>query len=75
MPGRLAVSRSFGDYEAKLPAYNGNPKCIIAIPEIKSFPITEDLDFIVLACDGVYDKLKNKDVAKTIWSSGVRSQT
>ena len=73
LPGRLSVSRSFGDIVAKLPANGGNPNWIIAVPEIKSFPITEDLDFIVLACDGVYDKMKNKEVWKTIWSNAVRS--
>ena len=31
-PGKLSVSRSFGDIEAKLPKYEGNPKVLIAKP-------------------------------------------
>jgi hypothetical protein len=29
MPGRLSVTRTFGDIEAKLPEFKGNPKAII----------------------------------------------
>lgn len=36
-PGRLSVSRTFGDIEAKVPVYGGNPKVVIAIPEITEF--------------------------------------
>lgn len=37
LPGRLSVCRTFGDIEAKLPKYGGNPKVVISTPEIKSF--------------------------------------
>lgn len=47
-PGRLSVSRSFGDIEAKLPKYGGNMKVIVADPEIRVFDITDDMDFILL---------------------------
>lgn len=36
-PGRLSVSRTFGDIEAKRPKYGGNPNVIISDPEIISF--------------------------------------
>lgn len=42
LPGRLSVSRTFGDAEAKFPEFDGNPKVIIAEPEITSFKITSD---------------------------------
>lgn len=35
LPGRLSVSRTFGDAEAKLLKTGGNPKVVIAEPEIK----------------------------------------
>ena len=31
-PGRLSVTRTFGDIEAKLPEFNGNPKAIVCEP-------------------------------------------
>ena len=48
-PGRLSVSRSFGDIEAKLPKYGGNDTVIIAEPEIRVFDITDNMDYIILA--------------------------
>jgi protein phosphatase 2C family protein 2/3 len=48
-PGRLSVSRTIGDIEAKLEQFGGNIKVVSSEPEIKSFKITEDHDFIVLA--------------------------
>jgi protein phosphatase 2C family protein 2/3 len=49
-PGRLSVSRSFGDVEAKLPMFNGNPNILISTPEIKSFTINEGIEWFCLAC-------------------------
>ena len=53
LPGRLSVSRAFGD-------------CIVATPEIKVFPITNECDLILLGSDGVFDKLENEDIFKMI---------
>ena len=60
MPGRLSVSRTFGDIEAKVAKYGGNPKVIIAEPDIKAFKVKEEYDFILLSCDGIFDKLTNR---------------
>lgn len=49
-PGRLSVSRSFGDVEAKLPMFNGNPNVLISTPEIKIFDLSNTLEWMVLAC-------------------------
>ena len=69
LPGRLSVSRTFGDLEAKLKRFDGNPNVIIANPDIKSFRIQEDHDFIVLGCDGIFDKLSNKEAIECVWNS------
>ena len=39
VPGRLSVSRAFGDIEAKREKFGGNPNVVVAIPEIKEFII------------------------------------
>jgi protein phosphatase 2C family protein 2/3 len=49
-PGRLSVSRSFGDIEAKLIKNGGNPNVVIATPEITCFKLTSEMDYIVLGC-------------------------
>lgn len=69
LPGRLSVSRTFGDAEAKLSKQGGNPNVVISTPEIKSFRITKDHDFIVMGCDGIFDKLSNKETIQCVWNS------
>lgn len=58
LPGRLSVSRTFGDCQAKMEKYNGNPNVIIVDPEITHVDISNDNhDYILLACDGIFDRL------------------
>ena len=66
-PGRLSVSRAFGDIEAKLPKYGGNPDVIVADPEIRQFKVTAEMDYIVLACDGIFDKCSTNEINSCIW--------
>lgn len=68
-PGRLSVSRTLGDIEAKDPRYGGNPMCVIATPDIKCFKIKPNYDFIILGCDGVFEKLDNKAVMNSVWDA------
>ena len=42
---------------------------VIATPEIKVFQITKQHDFIVLGCDGIFDKMNNEDIGSCVWSS------
>ena len=63
------MSRSFGDAEAKIVRFGGNPAVLIATPDIRSFKITSDHDFVVLGSDGVFDKLSNKEAVHEVWSS------
>ena len=67
LPGRLSVCRTFGDPEAKLEYRGGNPNVVKAEPEIKTFQISKQHDFIVLASDGIFDKLSDEDVGKAVW--------
>jgi protein phosphatase 2C family protein 2/3 len=69
LPGRLSVSRTFGDVEAKVEKYGGNSRVVIPTPDIKSFKITKDHDFIILGCDGIFDRLSNKEAIQCVWNS------
>jgi len=69
LPGRLSVSRTFGDPEAKLAWRGGNINVVMAEPEIREFKITKHHDFIVLASDGVFDKMSNFDICRCVWDS------
>lgn len=66
-PGRLSVSRTFGDIEAKLPQFGGNKNVVIATPEVRKFKITSHTDFFLLGCDGIFDKMTNKECVEAVW--------
>lgn len=68
IPGRLSVSRTFGDCQAKLEKYNGNPNVVIVDPEIHHISIKEDAhDFIILGCDGIFDRLSTEQSCQEIY--------
>ena len=68
-PGKLSVSRTFGDIEAKSPKHGGNPEVVICQPDIQKFTINENTqDFLILGCDGIYDQLENNEIINGIWS-------
>ena len=67
-PGRLSVSRTIGDVEAKLPEFGGKPNIVIAEPEVTSFSLENgDIDFLILGCDGIFDQLSNEEVVECVW--------
>lgn len=68
-PGRLSVSRTFGDLEAKHPDLGGMPGVVICDPEIKVLKgEANELDFIVFGSDGIFDKLKTEDIIEIVWN-------
>ena len=68
-PGRLSVSRTFGDTEAKIQSKGGNPKVVVSTPEIKTFKIDKTHDFVILAWDGIFDKLSDREWVDWVWNS------
>lgn len=50
-PGRLSVSRSFGDIEAKIPKLGGLPNVLISKPEITKFEINSNNNYLILGCN------------------------
>lgn len=69
-PGRLSVSRTFGDLEAKYPDLGGMIGVVICDPEIKVLKgEASDLDFIVFGSDGIFDKLKTEDINEIVWNT------
>jgi len=63
------VARTFGDPEAKIPDLGGNPLVVIHDPEIRQFAIKKQDDFIVLGCDGIFDKITNNDAVMCVWKA------
>lgn len=51
---------------AKMEKYGGNPRCIIADPEIFSVPTEDSLDFLLIGSDGIFDKISTEDTAQVV---------
>mgnify|MGYP002622141272 CR=1 FL=1 len=69
LPGRLSVSRTIGDIEAKSVQFGGNPQVIIPLPDVFIFDLQKDnIDFIILGCDGIYDQLSNEEILDSGWT-------
>ena len=69
LPGRLSVSRTVGDVEAKYERFGGNPNVIIAEPEITTYDLNRnDIDFFILGCDGIYDQMESNEVLDCAWT-------
>ena len=65
-PGGLSITRSIGDFSSKILSYGGMPNTIIPKPEIISYKITSDTDFIFLASDGIFNVMKNIEIIHLI---------
>ena len=54
--GMLALSRALGDFEYKNnPMFKAKDQVVSAFPDVKIVPITSDAQFVLLACDGIWD--------------------
>jgi protein phosphatase 2C family protein 2/3 len=60
--GVLNLSRSLGDTEYKqdssLPPHK---QMLVAFPEVRTLKRTADLDFLILACDGIWDCMTSQE--------------
>ena len=65
--GNLALSRALGDFVFKK---NENKKAedqiVTAYPDVEMKDLTSDHEFIVLACDGIWDVLSNEEVLEFV---------
>lgn len=67
--GNLALSRAIGDFEFKQKADKAPAdQAITAFPEVRQIEHSEHDEFIVVACDGIWDCVTNDDVVKIVRS-------
>ena len=66
LPGRLTVSRTFGDIQAKDEKFGGNKTVIIALPDITKIILDDNYNFIVMGSNGIFDVLKNEEILQCI---------
>ncbi|XP_058974545.1 protein phosphatase 1B isoform X2 [Musca domestica] len=67
--GTLAVSRALGDYDFKNVENKGQCEQLVSPePEIFCQPRQDTDEFLVLACDGIWDVMSNEDVCSFVHS-------
>jgi protein phosphatase 1G len=65
--GNINLSRSIGDFEYKQPKRPAFEHMVTAFPEVRTVDLTPQDDFLVLACDGVWDMVSNKQCIDFIY--------
>jgi protein phosphatase 1G len=61
--GGLNLSRAIGDHTYKAnKSINLEDQMITAYPDVKSMELTENDEFMILACDGIWNFMSSQDV-------------
>ena len=66
LPGRLSVSRTFGDIEAKDEKFGGMKNVVAALPDLTEIDLDDSFNFIIIGCDGIFDVLSNEDLMECV---------
>ena len=67
--GSLAVSRALGDYDYKnSPQLPATAQLVSPKPEVDIIERSEDDQYLLLACDGVWDVMSNEEIVQYITS-------
>lgn len=73
--GNLNLSRSIGDLEyKKCPMLPANEQMICSTPEVQTFPREAGDEFLIIACDGVWDVLGSQDAVDFVRERLMRSK-
>ncbi|KAK2970247.1 hypothetical protein RJ640_021683 [Escallonia rubra] len=56
--GVLSVTRALGDWDMKLPRGSASP--LIADPDFRRIVLTEDDEFLIIGCDGIWDVMSSQ---------------
>ncbi|KAF5462352.1 hypothetical protein F2P56_018370 [Juglans regia] len=62
--GVLSVSRALGDWDLKFPHGSSSP--LIADPEFQQMVLTEDDEFLIIGCDGIWDVMSSQQAISLV---------
>ncbi|KAK4492659.1 hypothetical protein RD792_003478 [Penstemon davidsonii] len=62
--GILSVTRALGDWDMKLPRGSSSP--LIAEPEFRQIILTEDDEFLIIGCDGIWDVMSSQQAVSLV---------
>ncbi|GAQ10983.1 protein phosphatase 2C homolog 3 [Aspergillus lentulus] len=65
--GNLALSRAIGDFEfKKSPELSPEQQIVTAYPDVTVHEVTDDDEFLVIACDGIWDCQSSQSVVEFV---------
>lgn len=74
--GNLALSRAIGDFDFKMtPSLPPEEQIVTAYPDVMEHEITPDDEFLVLACDGIWDCMHSQSVIEFVRRGIVAKQS
>ncbi|XP_017234073.1 probable protein phosphatase 2C 2 [Daucus carota subsp. sativus] len=62
--GELSVTRALGDWYMKLPSGDLSP--LTAEPDVQHVLLTEDDEFLIMGCDGIWDVMSNQEAVSLV---------
>ncbi|WOL11788.1 putative protein phosphatase 2C 47 [Canna indica] len=62
--GVLSVTRALGDWDIKTP--HNSPSPLISEPEFRQAMLTEDDEFLIIACDGIWDVMSSQHAVSIV---------
>lgn len=62
--GVLSVSRALGDWDMKFPRGSASP--LIAAPEFRRMELTEEDEFLIIGCDGIWDVMSSQHAVSLV---------
>jgi len=66
--GNLNLTRSLGDVKYKHREHlTPEEQAITANPDTYEFDLTNDIDFILMGCDGIWEKQSNEEAVKWVY--------
>lgn len=74
--GNLALSRAIGDFDFKMtPSLPPEEQIVTAYPDVMEHEVTPDDEFLVLACDGIWDCMHSQAVIEFVRRGIVAKQS
>lgn len=67
--GIIAISRAIGDWEYKSTNLAAEKMAVSAFPEVRKFEISKDLDFVICACDGIWDCMTSQAAVDFVYQA------
>lgn len=69
MDGNLNLTRSLGDLKYKQRDLPAEEQAITSNPDVYVFDLTDDIDFIIMGCDGIWEKKSNEEMVQFVYDN------